>query len=1030
MRMENALENRDTFGVSDAVLLDDPDNTDEFIENLRKRFRGDIIYTYIGPVLIVTNPYKPLPIYAEDSIKKYQNVNYIEVAPHVFGLTDNAYKQLREENRDQCILISGESGSGKTEASKQILQYIAAASRNVSSVETTKDKLLYSNPVLEAFGNAQTNRNDNSSRFGKYMDIEFDFRGSPIGGHILNYLLEKSRVVNQSQGERNFHIFYQLLTGVDDATLSSLQLTRSVVNYNYLNQGQVKIAGQDDKKQFEVVKQAMSRVGFEDAEITEVFQIVAAILHVGNVNFKQDGHYGKIATPDVVKTAAQLLGCTPEKLTKAFTHRTIEARGDFVTSPLTFDQCTYARDALSKAVYERLFTWLVSKLNESLKSDFNGKRTLMGILDIYGFEIFEKNSFEQFCINYCNEKLQQLFIELTLKSEQEEYRKEGIEWQHVDYFNNKVICDLIEERHKGMIAIMDEECLRPGDANDFSLLEKMDENLSSHNHYLSHKIANNVTRKSLTRDEFRLLHYAGEVTYKVHGFLDKNNDLLFRDLREAMTQSNKKILQLVFPAGELLRKKRPDTAATQFKNSLAQLMEILMSKEPSYIRCIKPNDFKKSGVFDLEIVGHQVKYLGLMENLRVRRAGFAYRRKYDTFLDRYKSLCPQTWPHFQGPADKGVELLMKHLGYHEDDYQLGKTKIFIRHAQTLFAIEDAFQIRKEQLVSKIKAIWLGRRQRKAYLEMRKQVIFVQKYARRFLAAREYKKRRWASNVIRGFVIGFMNRNQDANAANEKFLQFVRYQFLRRLAKSLPNIILRHDQKWPSAPKSCAEANRILCKVHRRLVVRKYVRGLDPEKKRQLEMKYLAHELFKGKKCTYEGTVKNYFKEYRPEDLRSRVASIENNVRNSGERLLYCTTVTKYDRHGYKPRERILTLSNGALYLHDAKDLKQKHKILLTDLTGITITNMGDGLLVFRIPPELKQQKGDLIVNCPHVIEAVTKIIDAASQNKSLLNIVPPGEIQHGMNGGKKQGIIEVKKSDSELMEITKRKGHLIVMTSC
>jgi len=265
---------------------------------------------------------------------------------------------------------------------------------------------------------------------------------------------------------------------------------------------------------------------------------------------------------------------------------------------------------------------------------------------------------------------------------------------------------------------------------------------------------------------------------------------------------------------------------------------------------------------------------------------------------------------------------------------------------------------------------------------------------------------------------------------QNFLQFVRYQFLIRLAKSLPNTILRHDQKWPEAPKSCEEANRVLCKVHRRLVVRNYVRGLEPQRKRQLEMKYLAHELFKGRKCTYEGSVKNHFKDYRPDDLRSRVAGIENNVKNCGERLVYCTSVTKYDRHGYKPRERILTLSNAALYLHDAKDLKQKHKILLTELTGLTITNMGDCLLVLRIPPELKQQKGDLIINCPNVIEVVTKIIDAASQNKSLLSIVPPGEIQHGMNGGKKQGVIEVKKSDSEMMEITKRKGHLIVMTSC
>ncbi|OXA52598.1 unconventional myosin IC [Folsomia candida] len=1027
--MENALEDRDAVGVSDAVLLDDPNDTAAFIENLRKRFRGDLIYTYIGPVLISVNPYRNLPIYGLDYEKKYYNVNFIEVAPHVYGLTDNAYKQLREENRDQCILISGESGSGKTEASKWILRYIAAASKHIASVETTKEKLLQSNPVLEAFGNAQTNRNDNSSRFGKYMDIEFDFRGSPVGGHIINYLLEKSRVIYQAKGDRNFHIFYQMLAGVDESTLTKLKLQRSPVKYHYLNQGEVRTPGQDDAKQYQVVRDAMNTVGFGEDDQEEIFQIIAAILHLGQIDFKHEGNYAKVLSHDIVKIVAQLLGCSPDKLSKAFLHRTIEARGEFVTSPLTYEQCMYARDALAKAVYDRLFTWLVTKLNQSLEPDYDGKKTLMGILDIYGFEIFEKNSFEQFCINYCNEKLQQLFIELTLKSEQEEYRKEGIQWEDVDYFNNKVICDLVEEKHKGIIALMDEECLRPGDPTDFTMLEKMDRSLSTHPHYLSHKLANTSVRKSLTRDEFRLLHYAGEVTYKVHGFLDKNNDLLFRDLREAMTTSKQKILQTIFPASELNQKKRPATAATQFKTSLNQLMEILMSKEPSYIRCIKPNDFKKAGVFDLEIVGHQVKYLGLMENLRVRRAGFAYRRPYETFLLRYKSLCPQTWPHYDGPAERGVEIIMKHLGYNQDHFRMGKTKIFIRHAQTLFAIEDAFQERKKQLVSKIKAIWRGRRQRKEYLRMRFQVIFVQKYIKRFLAVRQFKKRKWASNVVRDFIKGFMARNADPCEANAKFLQFVRYRFLMKLSQSLPNVILRHDRLWPDSPPAARAASTLLCKMHRRQIVRKYVRGLSAERKRQLEMKYLAHELFKGKKATYEASVRNYFVDCRPDDVRNRIGMIETNIKNSGERLVYCTAVTKYDRHGYKPRERILTVSNAAVYLHDAKDMKLKHKIFLNELKGITITNMGDGLLVFRTPPENKQLKGDLIVNCPHVIEAVTKIIDTAAQNKSLLTIVPPGEVQHHLNGGK-QGIIEIKKSDTDITAIAKKNGHLIVMTSC
>lgn len=759
-----------------------------------------------------------------------------------FAISENAYRSLIEENIGQCILISGESGSGKTEASKKVLQYIAAASDHESTVETVKEKLLQSNPVLEAFGNAKTNRNDNSSRFGKYMDIQFSYTGHPVGGNILNYLLEKSRVIHQNVGERNFHVFYQLLLGADDNTLNELGLTRNISNYKYLSNSTVDSAI-NDKKNFEVVQNALKVMDMSSEDCKLINSILASILHLGNVEFIDENDKAKCTNLDVVSKIAKLLGCDEKLLTSALTHRTIDAQGDVVTSAMNVDLSIYARNALAKAIYDRLFTWLVKTINKSLHIQSNERYSVLGILDIYGFEIFGKNCFEQFCINFCNEKLQQLFIELTLKSEQEEYLREGIDWEPVTYFDNKIICDLIEEKHKGIIAIMDEECLRPGDTTDLSFLNKMSNQLLNHKHYICHSKAPLAVQKVMGRDEFRLLHYAGEVTYHIEGIIDKNNDLLFRDLKEAMSTSKNHIIKYCFPEEEYLSKKRPNTAITQFKNSLNELITILVSKEPSYIRCIKPNETQCANIFDIDLVKHQVKYLGLMENLRVRRAGFAYRRKYEMFLNRYKSLCKDTWPNYNGSAKDGVNVLVKSLNYKNDEYKMGKTKIFIRSPTTLFATEDAFQKKKHELVSKIKALWRGRKQRKIYLEMRAHIIVVQSFLRRYLAIQAFKKKTKAVHVIKDFIKGFITRNDPPNGLNESFIASSKKQWLIRLSKNLPLRFMEHH--WPSCPKHCSETSIYLKKLHRLYLIRNYKIQLNSDKKHQLELKVLAEQIFKG-----------------------------------------------------------------------------------------------------------------------------------------------------------------------------------------
>jgi len=717
--------------VDDLVLLDNI-GEDAALKNLMNRFDQDLIYSYIGPVLVSVNPFKTIRgLYSKDLMTKYYGRFKFEQAPHVYASAEEAYRQLLSTGKDQCILVSGESGAGKTEAAKKVMEYLTqvsddrAESNSSLSVRDIKDALLQSNPVLEAFGNATTLRNDNSSRFGKYMVIQMDYNGVPIGGHVQNYLLEKPRVVGQTQGERSFHVFYQLCKGLN---------LGKAEDFEYIK-GTTSVRGIDDAADFKEMSSAMKQVGISSQNKDDIFNLVTAILYLGNIKFEQKkGGQDKCGitsgSKSAVEKAAKLLSVSASDIAKALTHRTIEARGDKVVSPLpSVDECVKTRDALAKALYSRCFQGIVNMINKAIHTDMC--ELSFGVLDIYGFEIFEHNSFEQLCINFCNEKLQQLFIQLTLKATQEEYAREGIKWKHIDFFNNQVVCDLIEsKRPAGVFAYLDEECIVPQGA-DMKFLNKMDSNLGRNNHYQSL-----ATKTKSNPTEFLIKHYAGDVIYSVEGILDKNKDTLFRDLIELIgTKSKSNFLNDLFPeAQEKHNGKKPVTAGSAFVKDMQDLIDTLTKCEPHYIRTIKPNDNKQSGVFDAERVKHQIRYLGIVENIRVERAGFAFRQEYEYFVKRYKMLSKSTWPRHSGNHKQDTKTILSEIGI--KDFELGKTKAFVQDPKSVFKLESA---REKQLHIVVKVIQTSYRKYKArlyFLRLREESV-------KLLQAQKRRRGSWA-----------------------------------------------------------------------------------------------------------------------------------------------------------------------------------------------------------------------------------------------------------------------------------------------
>uniref|UniRef100_A0A8D0DEZ5 Myosin VA n=1 Tax=Sander lucioperca TaxID=283035 RepID=A0A8D0DEZ5_SANLU len=746
------------------------------LHNLKVRFiDSKLIYTYCGIVLVAINPYETLGIYGTDIINAYSGQNMGDMDPHIFAVAEEAYKQMARDERNQSIIVSGESGAGKTVSAKYAMRYFATVSGSTSEANV-EQKVLASNPIMEAIGNAKTTRNDNSSRFGKYIEIGFDTRYRIIGANMRTYLLEKSRVVFQADEERNYHIFYQLCASSHLPEFNSLKLS-SANDFLYTRQGRSPVIhGVDDTKELSTTRNAFTLLGINESYQMGLFQVLAAILHLGNVEIKDKDSDSSLIPPNNRHLTAfcELVGVTYQDMSQWLCHRKLKTATETYIKTLPRLQATNARDALAKHIYAKLFNWIVEHVNKALITNIK-QHSFIGVLDIYGFETFEINSFEQFCINYANEKLQQQFNMHVFKLEQEEYMKEQIPWTLIDFYDNQPCINLIEAK-MGILDLLDEECKMPKGSDD-SWAQKL---------YNTHlKTCSLFEKPRMSNRAFIIQHFADKVEYQCEGFLEKNKDTVNEDQINVLKASKFDLLVELFqdeekatsPTGQVpgtggrtrlsikpdkgrdkSSKEHKKTVGCQFRNSLQMLMDTLNATTPHYVRCIKPNDYKLAFSFDPKRAVQQLRACGVLETIRISAAGFPSRWTYQEFFSRYRVLMKQK----DVLSDKKLTCrnVLEKLVQDQDKYQFGKTKIFFRAGQVAYLEKlraDKLRVACIRIQKTIRC-WLAR---KRYLRKRSAAITIQRFTRGYQARclAKFMRRTQAATIIQKYQRMYMERKR-------------------------------------------------------------------------------------------------------------------------------------------------------------------------------------------------------------------------------------------------------------------------------
>ncbi|XP_011893491.1 PREDICTED: myosin-9 [Cercocebus atys] len=814
-------------------------NEASVLHNLKERYYSGLIYTYSGLFCVVINPYKNLPIYSEEIVEMYKGKKRHEMPPHIYAITDTAYRSMMQDREDQSILCTGESGAGKTENTKKVIQYLAYVA---SSHKSKKDQgelerqLLQANPILEAFGNAKTVKNDNSSRFGKFIRINFDVNGYIVGANIETYLLEKSRAIRQAKEERTFHIFYYLLSGAGEHLKTDL-LLEPYNKYRFLSNGHVTIPGQQDKDMFQETMEAMRIMGIPEEEQMGLLRVISGVLQLGNIVFKKERNTDQASMPD--NTAAQkvshLLGINVTDFTRGILTPRIKVGRDYVQKAQTKEQADFAIEALAKATYERMFRWLVLRINKALDKTKRQGASFIGILDIAGFEIFDLNSFEQLCINYTNEKLQQLFNHTMFILEQEEYQREGIEWNFIDFGLDLQPCiDLIEKPAgpPGILALLDEECWFPK-ATDKSFVEKVMQEQGTHPKFQKPK-------QLKDKADFCIIHYAGKVDYKADEWLMKNMDPLNDNIATLLHQSSDKFVselwkdvdriigldqvagmsETALPGAFKTRKGMFRTVGQLYKEQLAKLMATLRNTNPNFVRCIIPNHEKKAGKLDPHLVLDQLRCNGVLEGIRICRQGFPNRVVFQEFRQRYEILTPNSIPKGFMDGKQACVLMIKALELDSNLYRIGQSKVFFR-AGVLAHLEEERDLKITDVIIGFQACCRGYLARKAFAKRQQQLTAMKVLQRNCAAYLKLRNWQWWRLFTKVKPLLQVSRQEEEMMAKEEELVKVREKQLaaenrltemETLQSQLMAEKLQLQEQLQAETELCAEAEELRARL--------------------------------------------------------------------------------------------------------------------------------------------------------------------------------------------------------------------------